>query len=338
MEYKAEDIKTLDWKDHIRLRPGMYIGNLFTYGFWNMILYIIQDSISKTDSKFQVHIKTKNKVISIFIESNNTELQFKYLEKIEIYLKDSLFGIPVILALSKESKIEIIFNQKKGKIISQNGIINNVEYASIKNKKNSTFIEFEIDDTLMQVDNLNFDYLCNNIQKFAYSAKNISFICEDIPTNQLRKFYYQNGIKDLFNLKNFEFLNNDNHRLYLTTKINEYEYMICINLNGYKHGQPNITYANNHLTIEGGSLENGIKKGVISAVQKYKKIKKEESNLFYYDKKYYLKYCLFIVAQFKGENINYAGSTKDKIEMPKIEKDISNFIYEEVLKYLTLTF
>ena len=28
MEYNEESIKSLDWKDHIRLRPGMYIGKL----------------------------------------------------------------------------------------------------------------------------------------------------------------------------------------------------------------------------------------------------------------------------------------------------------------------
>ena len=28
VNYDGEDIKTLDWKEHIRLRPGMYIGKL----------------------------------------------------------------------------------------------------------------------------------------------------------------------------------------------------------------------------------------------------------------------------------------------------------------------
>lgn len=27
-EYNEESIKSLDWKEHIRLRPGMYIGKL----------------------------------------------------------------------------------------------------------------------------------------------------------------------------------------------------------------------------------------------------------------------------------------------------------------------
>ena len=28
VDYAEEDIKTLDWREHIRLRPGMYIGKL----------------------------------------------------------------------------------------------------------------------------------------------------------------------------------------------------------------------------------------------------------------------------------------------------------------------
>lgn len=27
-DYQEDDIKTLDWREHIRLRPGMYIGKL----------------------------------------------------------------------------------------------------------------------------------------------------------------------------------------------------------------------------------------------------------------------------------------------------------------------
>ena len=28
LDYKEDNIKTLDWRDHIRMRPGMYIGKL----------------------------------------------------------------------------------------------------------------------------------------------------------------------------------------------------------------------------------------------------------------------------------------------------------------------
>ena len=28
VQYNEDSIKSLDWKDHIRLRPGMYIGKL----------------------------------------------------------------------------------------------------------------------------------------------------------------------------------------------------------------------------------------------------------------------------------------------------------------------
>ncbi len=29
-DYNEESIKSLDWKEHIRMRPGMYIGKLVT--------------------------------------------------------------------------------------------------------------------------------------------------------------------------------------------------------------------------------------------------------------------------------------------------------------------
>ena len=35
--YNEDSIKSLDWKEHIRLRPGMYIGKLAMAVVWTMV-------------------------------------------------------------------------------------------------------------------------------------------------------------------------------------------------------------------------------------------------------------------------------------------------------------
>ena len=51
-KYSADSIKSLDWKEHIRLRPGMYIGKLgngssVDDGIYILIKEIIDNSIDE---------------------------------------------------------------------------------------------------------------------------------------------------------------------------------------------------------------------------------------------------------------------------------------------------
>ena len=39
--YTEENIKSLDWKDHIRMRPGMYIGKLGDGSAYDDGIYIL---------------------------------------------------------------------------------------------------------------------------------------------------------------------------------------------------------------------------------------------------------------------------------------------------------
>jgi DNA gyrase/topoisomerase IV subunit B len=47
MQHKDEDIKVLNWKDSIRMRPGMYLGNTSHFGIWNMIENVFDDIINR---------------------------------------------------------------------------------------------------------------------------------------------------------------------------------------------------------------------------------------------------------------------------------------------------
>ena len=50
--YTEEDIKTLDWREHIRVRPGMYIGSLgdgsaSDHGLYVLLKEVIDNSIDE---------------------------------------------------------------------------------------------------------------------------------------------------------------------------------------------------------------------------------------------------------------------------------------------------
>jgi topoisomerase-4 subunit B len=41
-QYTEDNIRSLDWKEHIRMRPGMYIGKLGDGSSWRWYLYFIE--------------------------------------------------------------------------------------------------------------------------------------------------------------------------------------------------------------------------------------------------------------------------------------------------------
>ena len=44
-EYNDDDIKTLDWMEHIRRRPGMYIGSVSRKGLNHLIYEIVDNAV-----------------------------------------------------------------------------------------------------------------------------------------------------------------------------------------------------------------------------------------------------------------------------------------------------
>lgn len=334
MEYKAEDIKPIDWKDHIRLRPAMYIGSLHVKGIWHMIYEVLVEIFNNSKDEFFIEISLNESQITLHFRFKDTSTHFKYLDKIGIYAGGSSFGIPVLVALSKKCKIDVIYDYKQSIRTAENGNLNDCLYLDTKEKENRIAIDFIIDTTIFKISEFNFDYLCEKIQQFAYTTSNCSFICQDKPTKQLRKFNYKNGLSELFNLEMVESHRPNNKSLFLKSQIDNYEYEICINLNGGKYERDNITFANNFHTTHGGSLESSIQKGVIKAIKKWTLNTLEKNAFKYYKtKKAYLVNDLFIVAGIFGKDFTYYGSTKHKLGMPEIEKKLGNYIYKVVLKH-----
>ena len=43
--YSEDSIRTLDWQEHIRLRPGMYIGNTGSRGLNHLVYEIVDNAM-----------------------------------------------------------------------------------------------------------------------------------------------------------------------------------------------------------------------------------------------------------------------------------------------------
>src|SRR5690242_21511484 len=71
-DYNEESIKTLDWKEHIRLRPGMYVGKLGDGstpddGIYVLLKEVIDNSIDEYIMGYgkQIDVEIKNGKVTV---------------------------------------------------------------------------------------------------------------------------------------------------------------------------------------------------------------------------------------------------------------------------------
>ena len=72
-QYTEDNIKTLDWREHIRLRPGMYIGKLGDGSSYDDGIYILVKEI--LDNSIDEFVMGNGKRIDINLKENTVEVR-----------------------------------------------------------------------------------------------------------------------------------------------------------------------------------------------------------------------------------------------------------------------
>ena len=71
--YTEDSIKSLDWREHIRLRPGMYIGKLGDGSAFDDGIYVLVKEI--VDNSIDEHMMGNGKLIEISISDHKVEVR-----------------------------------------------------------------------------------------------------------------------------------------------------------------------------------------------------------------------------------------------------------------------
>ena len=70
--YNDDDIKTLDWMEHIRRRPGMYIGKLGDGSYADDGIYVLlKEDYTVLNAKAAYRFGTRDKGLNLFVKGEN---------------------------------------------------------------------------------------------------------------------------------------------------------------------------------------------------------------------------------------------------------------------------
>jgi topoisomerase-4 subunit B len=336
--YSEDSIKTLDWREHIRKRPGMYIGKLGDGSFRDDGIYVLikevmDNSIDEYAMGFGKTIELENKEQQIRVRDYGRGIPLgklldvaskmntgaKYDSKV---FKKSVglngVGIKAVNALSESFIIRSYRDKECRELIFSKGELQK-DKKEPSSQQNGTEVIFIPDTELFGDFHFNTDYIETMV-------KNYSFLNRGLKIKFNNQTYFSaNGLADLLN----ENLNTD--ALYPIIHLSGEEIELA-----FTHGDSYIdeyfTFVNGQHTTQGGTHLLAFKEAFAKTIREFYKKDFDASDI---------KTSLIAALSIRIEEPVFESQTKTKLGSkdvgpngPSIRNFIGDFIKEQLDNYL----
>ena len=258
--YQEENIVTLDWQEHIRRRPGMYIGKLGDGSSYDDGIYVLLKEV--LDNSIDEHMMGHGKLIEVKIEDSKVMVRdygrgvplgkvkdvaskmntgAKYDSKA---FKKSVglngVGIKAVNALSSNFLIESYREKKAKNVTFEQGITIKESDLHASTENNGTLVEFIPDKTIFG----EFQYREEHIEPL---LKNYVFLNTGLTISfNGKKFLSKNGLVDLLNE------NLTDEVLYPIIHLHGEDIEVAITHTN-QYGEEHYSFVNGQHTTQGGT-------------------------------------------------------------------------------------
>ena len=277
--YDESSIQSLDWKEHIRQRPGMYIGKLGNGrssddGIYVLIKEILDNSIDEYVMGYGKKIEIKIKDNSIIVRDYGRGIPLgKVIECVsqintggkydsEAFKKSiglNGVGTKAVNALSKYFNVISIRDGEKKEVDFSRGImLNDTKIVQI-DSPNGTEIKFTPDTKIFGEYKFRENYIEERIYDYVYLNSGLSVYFNG------KKYYSENGLKDHLESK----INIDRIRYPIIHLKNEDIEIALTHSNQY--GEEYYTFVNGQNTLQGGTHLSAFKESLTKTIRDFYK-------------------------------------------------------------------
>lgn len=279
INYSEDSIRSLDWKEHIRMRPGMYIGKLGDGSSADDGIYVLVKEI--LDNSIDEHMMGYGKKVEITISDNKVEIRdygrgiplgkvIDCVSKINTGGKydSGAFqksvglngvGTKAVNALSSYFCVQSFRDGKSKKAEFAKGELINDHKEASTNEKDGTLMIFEPDNSIFKNYRFIPEFLIE--QMWNYAFLNSGLTLQFNGQNYLSK----NGLKDLLERKvDTETI------LYPIMHFRENDFEVAIT-HGHQYGEEYYSFVNGQYTTQGGTHLSAFKEAVVKTVREFYK-------------------------------------------------------------------
>ncbi|RRB06356.1 DNA topoisomerase IV subunit B [Larkinella rosea] len=286
VQYTEDSIRSLDWREHIRLRPGMYIGKLGDGSAADDGIYVLIKEV--VDNCIDEHVMGNGKLIEIKVSDHRVEV------------RDYGRGIPLGKVVDVVSKINTGGKYDSGafqKSVGLNGVgtkaVNALStffrvqsfregktvWAEFErgilvrqgedstNQRNGTLVVFEPDNTVFK----NFHYIPQFLENMIW---NYCYLNAGLTINfNGQKFVSQNGLLDLLRNKT------DEEALrYPIIHLKGGDIEIALT-HGNQYGEEYYSFVNGQYTTQGGTHLAALREAFVKTIREYFKKEYDASDI-----------------------------------------------------------
>jgi topoisomerase IV subunit B len=275
--YNEDNIRSLDWREHIRMRPGMYIGKLGDGSTPDDGIYVLLKEV--IDNSIDEYVMGYGKEIRIRVEDGEVEVRDfgrgiplgkvvdcvskintggKYDSKA---FKKSVglngVGTKAVNALSDYFLVQAVREGKTKVAEFQQGEILKDHPAKKSDEKNGTRVLFKPDAAIFRNFRYRSEFVEGQLWNYAYLNAGLKLQYNG------KTFFSQNGLLDLLNRKT-----QAEHLCYPIIHLKGEDIEIAMT-HGGQYGEQYYSFVNGQHTTQGGTHLNAFKEAVVKTVREF---------------------------------------------------------------------
>lgn len=277
VKYNEDNIRSLDWKEHIRLRPGMYIGKLgdgssTDDGIYILIKEVIDNSIDEyvMGNGKQVLIDIHDGLVSIRDYGRGIPLGKvvdcvskintggKYDSKA---FKKSVglngVGTKAVNALSDSFRVSSFRDGKAKVAVFERGVLIEDNKLVNTSEPNGTLVEFRPDHSIFKNYNYRLDFTENQLWNYAYLNAGLRLKING------KTLYSKNGLLDLLTRKT-----NIEHLRYPIIHLMGEDIEIALS-HGQQYGEEYYSFVNGQHTTQGGTHLAAFRESMVKTIREF---------------------------------------------------------------------
>ena len=337
--YTEDSIKTLNWEEHIRVRPGMYIGKLgdgsqADDGIYVLLKEVIDNSIDEfmmgNGKKITVNVSDEKvsvrdygrgiplgKLIDVVSKMNTGAKYDSKAFKKSVGLNG--VGVKAVNALSSYFKVRSIRDREVKEAEFSRGILLHEEAVKPTDEENGTYLEFKPDGSIFKSYHYISEYVSSMMKNYTFlnAGLTIEFNGE--------RFHSKNGLLDLLTE------NLDSDPLYPIIHLKGEDIEMALT-HGNQYGEDYYSFVNGQHTTQGGTHLLAFREAIVKTIRDFYKKDFDASDI---------RASIVAAISIKVEEPVFESQTKTKLgskdiapDGPSVRNFVVNFVQKELDNYL----
>ena len=340
-QYTEENIRSLDWKEHIRMRPGMYIGKLGDGSSPDDGIYILLKEV--VDNCIDEFVMGAGKTIEISIKDNIVTVRdygrgIPLGKLVDVVSKmntggkyDSRafkksvglngVGTKAVNALSSKFKVVSVRENETTNAIFEYGNLIQQDPVTSSSKRRGTQVVFEPDTSIFKNYRYRLEYVERMLKNYVYLNRGLT-----IDLNGL-KFFSENGLKDLL-----EDQTNASDLLYPIIHLKGEDIEVAITHSRSQYSEEYHSFVNGQNTTQGGTHQAAFREALVKTIRDHYGKNFDASDI----RKSIISAISIKVMEpvFESQTKTKLGSTEMGEKMPSVRSYINDFLGTQLDNFL----